>query len=321
MECGQPSHYSLTIEGGHERHYYLRPPKACSIKDVFPLLLLVHCYGCTAKHELDKYSEAADKYGFALAVPKGIASSWNAAPDCCGPAMQSGLDDVGFIDMVVADASKRLRLAPRALFASGFSNGGFLTSKLPHSSKVHWAGISPAAGHEYKVRAPAPTPIYIHHCEADEKVRFEGCCAGGQCCCGIGRHQQTCVSTRALHGDWLKLNRCQGSRTEAGPNGATCTVGLACAANTTLCVYGDGCSHSDWVEGFAAADSVLDFFAREACSAHTGHWHTVHSRCACPSDRRGRWCLDLLGGTGRSGGDGAVEVQRTGGPNRRSIEL
>ena len=182
MECGQLSLRSVTVEGSqYERQYYLRPPKACSIKDTFPLLVLLHCYGCTAKHELDKYAQAADAYGFALAVPRGIASSWNAAPDCCGPAMRSGLDDVGFVDRVVADASGRLRLEPRALFAAGFSNGGYLTSQLPHSSKVRWAGISPAAGHAYAVRAPAPTPVYIHHCETDERVLFEGCCVDGGC--------------------------------------------------------------------------------------------------------------------------------------------
>ena len=43
MQCGQIAQH--TVAGG--RLYLLRPPAACTALDTFPLLVLIHCYGCT----------------------------------------------------------------------------------------------------------------------------------------------------------------------------------------------------------------------------------------------------------------------------------
>jgi len=286
LHCGEAAEVALG-----DRTYYLRPPRTpCATGGALgslPLLVLVHCFGCSAIHELRKYTAAADAHGVALAVPEGVGSSWNA-PHCCGPARQQSLDDVGFVDSVVRHASSALPIAADAVFAAGFSNGGFMTSHLAWTGTTRWAGISPAAGHEYSVKAERPLPVFIHHCAADSMVRIDGCCASSDgeptCCCGIGAHRTTCVSTPTLFKEWLTVNKCSGSVQAVGVGGADCTLGINCAANTSMCVHGNGCFHQMWSRDFPATDAVVEFFAREACQLR-GVWREAREgappRCRC----------------------------------------
>ncbi|KAL3915881.1 MAG: hypothetical protein SGPRY_007046, partial [Prymnesium sp.] len=200
---------------------------------------------------------------------------------------------VGFIESVVKDASKRLTILPGALFAAGFSNGGFFTSTLPSRSRLKWAALSPAAGHEYSVQAPSPTAVYIHHCANDEKVLISGCCQS---------------QVQLLLWDWggakgVHLDALLEIRMPVLRIGFACIqVGMGCAVNTTLCVH-QGCVHGDWVYKFPAAWSVVHFFAREACAASggrlVGHQRDA-SRCACGENSRGRWCSERHSNDGKS---------------------
>ena len=197
--CGQ----AMTVTLG-AREYILRAPlEPClrrSSGAPLPLMVLIHCFGCDAAAEINKYSEAADAHGFVLAAPEGYEHSWNA-PHCCGPAREESSDDVSFIDAVVRHSGSLLPIAPDAIFAAGFSNGGFMSSHLAWTGTTRWAGISPASGHEYAVSADRPLPVYIHHCGADSMVQMAGCCAADgvpACCCGIGSQRKTCVSTASL---------------------------------------------------------------------------------------------------------------------------
>lgn len=286
-----------------DRHYLLRAPAhaSCSAGHALPLAVLIHCYGCEATMEISKYSAAADTLGFVLAAPVGFRNSFNA-PHCCGPAKDRQLNDVAFVDAIVTDLlSQRhgpLPIAERALFAAGFSNGGFLASKLVdarNGSRHAWAGLAPAAGHEYDVRRDAPMPVMMHHCNSDMHVNPRGCCLVNEqptCCCGIVA--ETCVATQSIFAQWLAHNRCSGQRTlpaQRAPPGATCSVGSGCAMETALCLYSD-CHHADWARAFVASGHVLAFFARQACERHGGHRRDeAPDVCTCPGGRSGAHCL------------------------------
>ena len=278
-----------------DRHYLVRLPKhaACTAGHAMPLAVLIHCYGCQAGGELAKFTSAADSLGFGLAAPEGIGRSFHA-PHCCGEALAERVDDVGLIDSIVdellaaAGRAGRPTFLASALFASGFSNGGFLTTHLADRSRHAWAGLAPTAGHEYYLRRNVPLPISIHHCSADEKVNTSGCCmapaADGQlgptCCCGIVA--KTCVSTRSIFERWLVVNRCSGERelpAAHSPAGAACAVGVGCTAETSLCLY-KRCRHIDWSGHFPAAEAVFAFFARQAPTqpALSSHHHDSHGR-------------------------------------------
>jgi len=313
--CGVTATRSL-----NQRSYLLRLPAhaGCKPGHPLPLAVLIHCFGCMASMEIAKFAAAADQLGFALAAPEGVESSFNA-PHCCGAAHHQEVDDVGFVDAVVSDLLAERGNGPRflasALFAAGFSNGGFLASHLADASHHAWAALAPAAGHEYNLRRKQPLPIVIHHCRMDSKVNASGCClvpgdgsghlGGGHsrmrptCCCGIVA--ETCVSTEQIFSRWLyTVNKCTGVRDLAAhrtPGGAAvCSVGVGCAADTMLCWYADGCVHSDWARHFPAAEATLAFFAKVACEQHGGKsnsltagedWSPPAERCRCPRGREG----------------------------------
>ncbi len=299
--CGDTATHVL-----NGREYMIRLPahSACEAGLVLPLLILIHCYGGDAQSEINKALEAADRLGFVLAAPEGRGNSFNS-PSCCGPARDENVDDVSFVDAIVADmvgGSGGVPISRRAVFASGFSNGGFLTSHLASAARARLAAISTQAGHEYDVARTEPLPVYMHHCSLDTMVRPAGCCrlAGtpsSTCCCGIGlaRPADQCVSVASLHTTWMRINRCASSREEPGPDGSHCVVGVDCAANTTLCMH-PGCYHQQWSRRFRAASAVLEFFAREACTQHGGTPTAAGSAesawdCSCPRGRSGWLCL------------------------------
>ena len=202
LQAASPACGKITTVTLGARGFILRAPlEPCRPSGApLPLMVLIHCFGCDAAAEIQKYSEAADAHGFVLAAPEGYQNSWNA-PHCCGPARVEGYDDVGFIDAVVNHSGRLLPIAPDAIFAAGFSNGGFMSSHLAWTGATRWAGISPASGHEYSVNADRPMPVYMHHCGADIMVKMAGCCVENSvptCCCGIGSQRKTCVATASL---------------------------------------------------------------------------------------------------------------------------
>ena len=280
--------------GGREYVTYV-PRGVCKGELALPLLLLFHGFGTQARSEIYKFARAADAHGFVLLAPEGTRrdhrpdASWNA-PSCCGEAMARRVDDVAFADALAARAVETLPVRKGAIFASGYSNGGFLVSHLAAAGRTRLRGIAPTAGHEYDVRATRPTPVFIHHCAADTVVNPMGCCAGGAggveggaCCCDIGRDRERCVSTKQLFHGWLKLNGCdrQPVPFEIRSGGATCHAGVGCAANTSLCMHAGGCYHRAWARHFSAADDIVAFFALEACAMTGDAWRG--GRCGEPS--------------------------------------
>jgi len=117
---------------------------------------------------------------------------------------------------------------------------------------------------------PSLSPFYCPRLQ----VNMSGCCRNAQgrsnCCCGI--EASTCVSTLSLLQQWLTLNRCSGARQAGGSGGSRCTVGVGCAAETSLCLH-ENCYHAQWSHGFAAAADVLDFFARVVTAKAQGREH------------------------------------------------
>jgi poly(3-hydroxybutyrate) depolymerase len=107
---------------------------------------------------------------------------------------------------------------PRAVAATGFSNGGMLieeavargdtlalgNAKGKAGGRIRgstaagqglFAAIVPVGGHQHPATIPyhrnmslntlAPTPILMVHSADDGLVRFNGCGPGARCCCGI----------------------------------------------------------------------------------------------------------------------------------------
>lgn len=127
-------------------------------------------------------ADAALARGFAVVLPAGTAGRpggrllvWNGFY-CCGHAPADRVDDVGFLDRVIADATARFSLDPARVFMTGMSNGGIMTETY---AALRPAGLRAAASvagpfDARRITPRGPVPLLHMHGTADDHVPYEG---------------------------------------------------------------------------------------------------------------------------------------------------
>ncbi|HEX6920612.1 MAG TPA: alpha/beta fold hydrolase [Actinomycetes bacterium] len=106
-------------------------------------------------------------------APPGDKTSWNAG-SCCRPAVLRGVDDVGYLQRVLADV--RSRVAVDRVWYVGFSNGAMLGYRLAceHPEMVD-AVVAVAGSRVGKSCTPARSiPFLDVHGDADATVPLHG---------------------------------------------------------------------------------------------------------------------------------------------------
>jgi polyhydroxybutyrate depolymerase len=88
---------------------------------------------------------AADERGHILVMPNGFANSWNAGT-CCGDASARQLDDVALVRALVAELGAHLNLDLHRIYATGFSNGGYLSLRLACEASDLVAAVASGSG-------------------------------------------------------------------------------------------------------------------------------------------------------------------------------
>jgi polyhydroxybutyrate depolymerase len=78
-------------------------------------------------------------------MPNGYQSSWNGGT-CCGAASNEQLDDVALIRAIFDEVSSHVNVDLRRVYATGLSNGGFLSYRLGCEAADLFAAIAPGAG-------------------------------------------------------------------------------------------------------------------------------------------------------------------------------
>jgi polyhydroxybutyrate depolymerase len=126
-------------------------------------------------------AQAAVDAGFAVAFPAGSGRraervlSWNAGY-CCAFAQQLGVDDMAFLQAVIADARKRFALDPGRVYLTGSSNGAMLAeafaARYPDQVRAvaGVAGTMDVAGFPVQGRVP----LLIIHGTLDQMVPYAG---------------------------------------------------------------------------------------------------------------------------------------------------
>lgn len=87
----------------------------------------------------------ADKERFILVMPNGYQNSWNGA-GCCGGAGALGLDDVALMKAILAETRTHLNVDSHRVFATGFSNGGYLSYRLACEAADTFTAVAPGSG-------------------------------------------------------------------------------------------------------------------------------------------------------------------------------
>jgi polyhydroxybutyrate depolymerase len=90
-------------------------------------------------------NQLSDQKGFILVMPNGYQSSWNGGT-CCGGASNEQLDDVALFRAIFAEVTKHLNVDSRRVYATGLSNGGYMSYRLACEAADVFAAVAPGAG-------------------------------------------------------------------------------------------------------------------------------------------------------------------------------
>jgi polyhydroxybutyrate depolymerase len=177
---------------GMRRSYLVHVPPDHQSAGPLPLVVVIHGAFSTAG-EMERqsgFSELADRDKFIVVYPNGafgilgFLQHWNAG-HCCGRAAEKNIDDVGFLDTVIADIEKRFNIDKHRIYTVGHSNGGMLVyryaaerSEKVAAMAVVAASIGGRASEQdpvWIVPPPAhPVPLIAFHGKEDWNVPYNG---------------------------------------------------------------------------------------------------------------------------------------------------
>lgn len=175
--------YRVDLEhGGRRRYYLLHVPPQAAAGTPLPLLLALHGGGGRAEtmDDLAKLTGIADREGFLIAFPQGVAKNWNDGRRGTGSqAEKEDVDDVGFLRAVVEDAAARLAVDRRRVYATGISNGAMMSSRLACEAADVIAAVAPVVGtapegFQLTCKPGRPVPVIAFLSTDDPLVPFGG---------------------------------------------------------------------------------------------------------------------------------------------------
>ncbi|MCZ8079653.1 MAG: hypothetical protein O9289_10770 [Rhodobacteraceae bacterium] len=146
-----------------------------------PIIIGLHGGGGSADQfaRSSGLSRPANRQGYAVIYPEGTgrAATWNGGY-CCGSAQRNRVDDMAFLDAVIADATRRFGLNPERLYLTGMSNGAIMaeTYAARHPGRVDAVAGVAGTMDTGRIRVKGPVPLLHIHGTADAMVPY----AGGQ---------------------------------------------------------------------------------------------------------------------------------------------
>lgn len=193
---------TMTFDG-LQRSYLLYRPAALKRDAPVPLVAVLHGgFGTGAGAEAwYHWDAAADAHGFVVIYPDGLQRAWNAGL-CCGSPMRQKIDDVGFLTALVTKIIHEENIDPHRIYATGISNGAFMSYRLACESTLALAAIGPVAGTlPVPCDHPKPTSVLAIHGLADRNVPFNGGV-------GVGFDKSNRPSVPATIARWREIDRC-----------------------------------------------------------------------------------------------------------------
>lgn len=175
---------------GFRRSFRLHVPEGWVDGEARPLVVALHGALATARilEKQSGFSDVADRYGFFVAYPNGLGLGplfrhWNGGY-CCGRALRTDLDDVGFIDRVIEQVVARYPIDREKIYVIGYSNGGMLAYIYAAEHAERLAGLGIWASTLGSLERPersfspprpaAPLPAVIAHAFDDPRLPFAG---------------------------------------------------------------------------------------------------------------------------------------------------
>ncbi|MBK8470263.1 MAG: hypothetical protein IPL45_10900 [Actinomycetales bacterium] len=196
------SEQALNVDGRIRMYRAHRPARLVRFA---PLVVMFHGGLGSARQAERAYgwNALADRYGFVVLYPDALGAAWNVGGDCCGIAPATGVDDVGFVRLAIADLRTRVSLDASRTFAVGMSNGGMMAYRLACDTTLFAAIGAVAATQLGDCTNPAPASVLHIHGTADTSVPYTGVP-------GEGIAQINGPAIPDLHRLWRTIGRCGG---------------------------------------------------------------------------------------------------------------
>ncbi len=173
---------SVSFEhGGMEREYRIHVPANLPADRDVPLVVCLHGGGGNSRTaSMMGLTPIADREGFIVIYPNSIDKHWNDGRDSPKFAEHDeAIDDVAFLMDLVRSIREQYPIDSNRIFATGLSNGGFMTQRLAmeHSETFAAVGIVIATmGEPISERFAPELPVSVLYLNGTEDtfVPYEG---------------------------------------------------------------------------------------------------------------------------------------------------
>lgn len=250
---------------GIARSFTLDVPEVAGLR---PLVLAFHGWGGDPE-QLEKTTRlvaAANARGWIVARPLGVHKSFDGGA-CCGEASERKIDDVGLARAIVSHLSRAACVDRTRVYATGFSNGGFLSHRLGCEASDVFAAVASVAG-TFGIERCAPehavSVMHIHG-KADGIVPFAGDSSKGW------RSVATTID------GWTTALGCDSDSAEEFyvQGAARCVRNARCRGSSEVTLCRDDRAMHTWPGGpksvgyggsqdLDATTMILDFFSRHS---------------------------------------------------------
>ncbi len=221
------------VSGGMKRTYRVHVP--ANVSTTQPMALVLNFHGRSGTGIDQEITSGlvpiSDREGFVLVSPDGTGTpmGWSA-----GATEPNAIDDVRFTEDILNAVMSQLCVDAARVYATGFSNGAFMASRLACQIPDRIAAVAAVGGVDFPgERCESTVPLLAVHGTADSIVPIEG---------GIVRQWRYDGAYDAID-DWAANNGCRSARTgQEVAEGVSHEAYLDCAAATEFVTIKD-CEH------------------------------------------------------------------------------
>ena len=134
--------------GREKRSYWVYLPEGYDGEEALPMVFAFHGYTAYAEGMVEyvDFRKAADAHGVIMVFPQGSLldnlTHWNVG----GWTNHSKKDDVGFVSAIIDAMEKKYSIDPNRVYATGHSNGGYMSIKLACELGDRIAAVASVSG-------------------------------------------------------------------------------------------------------------------------------------------------------------------------------